>query len=384
MANTITNVLPTMHAKGVLALRQAAIGPRLVNRDLDSKAEELGNAINIAIPSAIAARAVTPSVVMNSNVASAPTKAVVTLDHWMEAPFEASDNDLASVLGDTFFPMQASEAIKSLGNDADVYLWSKHVAFYGAAGTAGTTPFNGSMTVGGTARKLLNKQLAPTGNRFGVLDPDAESNFLLNANILQADQRGDQEGLIRGSVGTKLGIAWYMDQNITSYTPGTAWVTGFSIVTAGVAAGAATVTAVNATASGTVLVGDIFTIGGGSQQYVITAAVTVTSSSGAGTQNTYTFYPAAATAAVSGAALTVIATAYVVNIAAHRDAFAWASRPLAGMAADGHLFQMPADPISGIALRLEFSRQYKLGTFSYDYLAGANVVRRELGVKILG
>jgi hypothetical protein len=57
----------------------------------------MGNVINVPIPSAIAARAVTPSVVMNSNVASAPTVALITLDHWMEAPFEYTDNDLASM-----------------------------------------------------------------------------------------------------------------------------------------------------------------------------------------------------------------------------------------------------------------------------------------------
>jgi hypothetical protein len=46
---------------------------------------------------------------------------------------------------------------------------------------------------------------------------------------------------------------------------------------------------------------------------------------------------------------------------------------------DAHVFQAPLDDISGIALRLEISRQYKLETLSYDYLAGAGVVRRELG-----
>jgi hypothetical protein len=129
---------------------------------------------------------------MNSNVASAPTVALVTLDHWMESPFEVTDNDRLSI-DETFFPMQASEAIKSLANDADAYILGKHVGFFNAAGTAGTTPFNGSLTVGGTARKLLNKSLAPMDNRFGILDPDAEANFGLNAQIIQADQRGDQE-----------------------------------------------------------------------------------------------------------------------------------------------------------------------------------------------
>jgi hypothetical protein len=379
VANTITNVLPKMLAQGVLALRQNAITPRLVNRDYESIAAGKGNVVNIPIPSAIAARAVTPSVVMNSNVASAPTVALVTLDHWYEAPFEVTDNDVISI-SDTFFPMQASEAVKALANDADAYLLGKHTGFYGAAGTAGTTPFNGSLTVGGTARKLLNKQLAPMDSRFGILDPDAEANFGLNANIIQADQRGDQGGILEGQIGHKLGIDWYMNQNVVSYTPGTGWATGFALSTVAAAAGDTTLNLINATASGTIKVGDIFTVGGGTQQYVITTAATASAT----VQVAVSFYPALASAAATGVAITVVGTTYVVNFVANKYALAWASRPLKQSLVDGHVFQSPVDPISGIALRLEISRQYKLETLSYDYLAGAGVVRRELGVKIFG
>lgn len=377
MSNTITNVLPKMLAQGVLALRQNALGPRLVNRSYDSVAAEKGNVVNIPIPSAIAARAVTPSVSMNSNVDSAPTVALVTLDHWYEAPFQMSDNDAVSVAGG-FIPMQASEAVKALANDADAYLWGKHTAFYNAAGVAGTTP--ASIANFADARKKLNKSLAPVDNRFGVLDPDAENNFLTLANILQADQRGDQGGIIRGEIATKLGVAWYMDQNITSYTPGTGWVTGWALSTVAAAVGDTTLNIINATASGTVKVGDIFTVSGGSQQYVITTAAQASAT----VALLVGFTPALATAAVTGAALTVVSSAYVVNLVCHRDAFAFASRPLGGLFSAGNVFQAETDPISGIALRLELSRQYKQETFSFDYLAGANVVRKELGSKLMG
>ena len=366
-----------MLAQGVLALRQNAIVPRLVNRDYESTAAGKGNVINVPIPSAIAARAVTPSVVMNSNVASAPTVALVTLDHWMEAPFEATDNDRISAV-DSFFSMQASEAIKSLANDADAYILGKHVGFYGAVGAAGTT-WSTIGTASG-ARKLLNKQLAPMDQRFGVLDPDSEDALLRMSPILLANERGDQGAVIGGSIGQKLGIDWYMDQNVTTYTPGTGWVTGWALSTQSVAAGDTTMNVLNATASGTVKVGDIFTFAGSTQQYVITSAANATAT----TALLLSFTPAVVTGASTGAAITVIGTAYVVNLAAQKYAFAWASRPFADSTVDGHVFQAPTDPISGIALRLELSRQYKLETLSFDYLAGANIVRKELGVKILG
>jgi hypothetical protein len=380
VANTITNVLGKLLADGVLALRQNAIGPRLVNRGYeDLAAQKMGNVVNVPIPSAIAARAVTPSTVMNSNVASAPTVALITLDHWMEAPFEVSDSDVAA-MSPTFFPMQASEAIKSLANDADAYLWGKHTGFYAAVGAAGTTPFASGVTLASSARTKLNQMLAPMDDRFAVLDPAAEGNLLMASNILQFDQRGDQSGIINGTIGTKLGFAWYMDQNITTYTPGAAWVTGWVLSTVSGPAGSTTLNIINATASGAINVGDIFTVAGGTQQYVITTAVTAAAT----TQLVITFKPALATGVTVSSAITVIGTAYTVNLAANRYALAWASRPLRGSLADGHVFQAPVDDVSGIALRLEISRQYKLETLSYDYLAGANVVRPELGCKILG
>jgi hypothetical protein len=378
VTNTITNVLGKLLADGVLATRQNAIVPRLVNQDYtDLAARKQGNVINIPVPSAVAARAVTPSVVMNSNVASAPTVALVTLDHWMEAPFEVSDSDVAA-MSPTFFPMQASEAIKSLGNDADSYLLGKAVGVYQFVGAAGTTPFASGVTLGTTARKALNVGLAPMDNRFLVVDPSADANFIGSPNIIQANFRGNANGISNADPGTVLGFAYYMDQNIGSFTPGVGWVTGYIASTVSGAVGQTTLNVINTTASGTILVGDIFTSGAGT--YVITAQQTTTATSA----TILTFTPALATAIATGAAITVLGTAYTVNLAANKYAFAWASRPLAGSLVDGHIFQAPVDLISGIALRLELSRQYKLETLSYDYLAGAGLIRPQFAVKVLG
>jgi len=386
MANTnLDNITPKLLAQGLLALRQNAVMTRLVNRSYDTLAAVKGAVINVPLPSAIAARDVSPSATIVTNTDSDIAVAQVTLDFWKAADFFLTDKEAAEVDGG-FMPMQASEAIKSLANAVDAYIMSKHVGFYGAAGTAGTTPFNTSLTVAGTARKLLNKQLAPMDNRAGVLDPDAESNFLLNANILQADQRGDDRGLVDGSIGRKLGFDWFMDQNVTTYTPGTAWVTGFTVATAAVAAGATTISIQEKGgdhAAGTIKAGDIFTLGGSTQQYVVRTAIATVTVSASGAFS-IAVYPAIASAHLSSVALTVIGTAYVANLAFHRDALAWASRPLGDLSTSGNTVMSAADPVSGIALRIEVIRQNKQTKFEYDILGGANFVRREYGAKILG
>lgn len=378
MANTITNVLPKLLAQGVMALRENAILPRLVNRSYENLASQKGNVINVPIPSAISARDITPAVTQATNVDSAPTVALVTLDQWKESPFHLSDNDLVSAMSGVI-PMQASEAVKSLVNAVDQYIIGKHVGLYGHVGTAGTTPFATAINVAVSARVLLNEQLAPMDDRRIVLDPSAEGNALTLSNILQFDQRGDQGGIIRGEIGQKLGMQWFMDQNITSYTAGTAWVTGWSVATGGATLGNATITMINSTATGVVNIGDLFKLAGDAQGYRVTAVVTVTAT----TNEVFLIEPALATTYSSGDAATIVGS-HVPNLVFHRDCFAFASRPLLDIQGLGNAMRSAVDGVSGIALRLEVSRQYRQTTWAYDALWGANVIRPELGVKLLG
>lgn len=384
MANTNTNYLPKLLALGQLALREAAVMPRLINRSIgDSFAQQKGDIINVPIPSAIDARDVTPAVTHAANVDFSPTVAAVTLDQWKEAPFQLSDRDRDQINESDVIPMQASEAVKSLANAIDKYIIGRHIRFFGKVGTQGTTPFSGSLNMASNARKTLNKQLAPVGDRRAVIDPDAEDNLLLNANILQTEQAGSDAAITEGRIARKLGFDWYMDQNITGelYTPGTAWTNSASWTFDGSNAIGVTTAAVVYTSSGTVKVGDIFTLTAGGLGHVVTAATTMVTL----VTNSISFYPGLRTAVATAATLVVGGTtAYVPNLAFHRDAFAWASRPLATDPDMGSVWQAPVDPVTGIALRLEKSRQYKQTTYSFDVLYGCNVIRREYGVKIAG
>ena len=378
--NTLTNYLPKLLELGQMALRERAIMPRIVNRSLDDTAQKQGDVINVPIPSAIAARTVTPAVTQAANQTFSPTNAVVTLDFWREATFHVSDRDTLEI-ADGALPMQASEAIKSLANAVDDHIIAQHTGIYSFAGVAGTTPFNASLNMVASARQLLFEQLAPADDRRAVIDPSADANLLLNAAVLQFDQRGDPGGIIRGEIGTKLGFDWFMDQNITTFTPGTGWVTGFSLSTVSGLSGETTLNVLNATSSGTILVGDLFTIDGvAGENYRVAAAATASSTVAVA----LTIDPALRQSHATAVAITVVATAYTANLAFHRDAFAWASRPLQGIGGVGNVIQGAVDPVSGLALRIEVSRQYKQTTFAYDILGGAGLIRSDLATKILG
>ena len=144
-------------------------------------------------------------------------------------------------------------------------------------------------------------------------------------------------------------------------------------------AGTQVVSLAKATNAASLKEGDILTIAGDAQTYVVTEAVSLAVGNTA-----VKIYPGLARATTGSEAVTVSGS-HVMNLAFHRDAIAFATRPLMDSANGlGNLIQSAVDPVSGLSLRLEVSREHKRTRFSYDILYGADVVRRELGCRIAG
>ena len=314
--NDLSKVVDKLLAQGLLALRGTCVMPRLVNSDYSNLAAQQGASIDVPIPSAIKAQAVTPGATSQDTGDISPVSATIKLDRWMEAPFYLTDKDLMEA-NRGVIPMQASEAVKAIANDVNATLLGLGRKFYGMVGTPGTTPF--STVVDATnARKVLNRQLAPVNDRRIVLDPDAE-------------------------------------------------------------AAAQVVSLAKATNVASLKEGDILTIAGDAQTYVVTEAVSLAVGNTA-----VKIYPGLARPTTGSEAVTVSGS-HVMNLAFHRDAIAFATRPLMDSANGlGNLIQSAVDPVSGLSLRLEVSREHKRTRFSYDILYGADVVRRELGCRIAG
>ena len=118
MANTLSNIMPKILARGLLALREQAIMPRLVNGDYSSEAAEKGDTIDVPIPTAQVASAVVPAAVPTAPANNTPAKVQVSLDQWYKTNFHLSDKDLTEVDRNAHFvPMQVSEALRALAPD---------------------------------------------------------------------------------------------------------------------------------------------------------------------------------------------------------------------------------------------------------------------------
>ena len=353
MAGTLvtSNVVQTAVAMGLDALRQQVVLPKIVNRSYEDRigpAARQGSTVNVAVPSAITTRSVTADVVPPADTAVTPT---------------------------SVSPMQMSESVKSLSNTIDDYLWSlidSTGGVYGYTGTAGTTPFASNVSQYLDARAIANNQLMPMDNRFVILDADAEANALQLTAFLDASAAGSKETIVEGEIGYKLGARWAMSQNVSTHTE-TNSPSSWLVNDASVAVGDTTITVDGG--SGAPVEGDVFVVAGSSQTYQVSSA----------TSTVITMTPAVQYAYADNAALTFKGS-YVANLLLHRDLIGFAMAPLmeTEQFQGGSMSATAVDEDSGLALRLEVTRQFKQYEWSFDALYGGAVIRPELGVIIGG
>ena len=379
MANTITNILPKILARGLLALREQAVMPRLVNLDYSNESAQKGDTIDVPIPSSLTVSDTVPSNVLEAPADSAPTKVQISLNNWKKDNFHLTDKQLVDIdKNEHFIPMQMSEAVRALSNQINLTVLQEFKGVYGFVGTSGTTPFGSNVTDATNARKVLNQQLCPRDNRRMVLDFDAEANALALAEFQRVNESGDIGVKREGEIGRKFGFDIFTDDQVVTHTAGGS---GTPLVNGALAVGDTSVAIDGMSGTSGFVVGDVVTFAGHAQTYAITVAPTA--SSGA---QTVTVSPAIKAIVADNASVTKKAS-HTVNLAFHRDAFALAMRPLtsetAGDAYGNNIVSM-TDPVTGLSMRLEVYRQYKQVVYELDALWGVKLIRPEYAVRIAG
>jgi hypothetical protein len=378
MPNSLSNLVPKLLARGLLALREQAVMPRLVNGDFGGMGAMRGTTIDVPVSNTFTATDVAPSVTPSSAQDSSPTLVQIPLDQWKEVPFFITDKQRMEIeASESFMPMNVSEAVRALANSMDGHIHSQYVDVYGYVGTAGATPFSATVADVVNARSVLNKQLAPMGERRMVINPDAEANLLQVPAMSDLERTGDEAVKIEGRLGRKFGFDFFQTTNVRTHTAGTA----ASITVASTTAAGATSLELIGSVGGTLVVGDIFSIAGNTQTYVVTAQATLS-----GTKAAVSIRPALVAIASSGADVAKRAT-HVVNLAFNREAFAFVNRPLAGVGNGnelGTMISQMTDPVSGLTMRMEVSRQNKQERFAMDVLYGAKTIRPQFATRIAG
>jgi len=384
MANVFTDVIPIIFARALQTLRATCALTQVINRDFENTPANTGDTVNVWIPSAAVDSDVAPTAAPQAGQDTVPKRVPVTLNRWRHSGFYLDDKNAESIAAGVY-NAQIPEHIKALAQGVNSYVFSLYTGFYGLVGTPGVTPFATDTTAATQARKLLNKQLAPMDPRYIILNPDAEASALEQVKLSGFQNTGSQSAIIQGQIGQRYGMTWLMDQQVPTHpsvamTAGAATANGVQAINAGSIDGGrtGTLSIAKATNATNLIVGDILTIAGQTQQYVVTAAVTL-----AVGNTTVNIAPALQVATAGGEAIT-LAAAHVVNLAIHRDAIAFASRPLQKTSQNTVEMMSIPDPVTGLNLRLELVRQNKQWFYDFDILYGASVARAELGVRIAG
>jgi hypothetical protein len=389
VSNTLTALIPSIFAQGLLALRSACTMPGIVNNDYSVDAAKKGATVDIPIPSAVAVTDVVPGPYAPDPGNLAPTTAKISLDRWKEAAFTLNEAELAKIT-QGLPSLEVGSAVKALAEYINADIFSAANAFYTVMGTAGTTPFGtlaAPLVSDATGcRKLLSKALAPLRDRHMVLDVDAAA-AAMNLQAFQFLQNsGDPNVMREGMLGRKFGFDFHEDQQVPTHTSGTI-TTGLAAKAATAqAAGLTSIVATTAASTGAcaLKLGDIITFAGDAQKYVLTADATQAT---AASDITLAISPAKAVALAGGEAITVTAS-HVMNLAFHRDALAFASRALGN---DPTISTVPienmmqvADPVSGLTLRLHVREEFHRIRWAFDCLWGVGAPRPALGVRLMG
>jgi hypothetical protein len=389
MANTINSLLfDRIYAMGLKALRRHTALLRYVTtyekEVMDNSFR--GDTVVVPIPSQRSDSDVTDVVPSNTPPAPSditPRYASVTLSNWKKVNFALTDFEVSKLSAGTMSD-EFSGAIDVLAANIIRSVMANYKGIYQYAGTAGTTPFASNTSVVQSARKLLNKAGVPMENRAVILNFDADANAIGLSLFQQYLQKGDRETLREGIIKRALGFDWDVDGYLPTFTGGTlSNGTGklAKINDASVVVGDTSVPMDDTSLTGTLVVGDLFTVAGDTQQYTVTANVTASSNALA----SVSFDPSAKVAWADNAVVTFVASHDVAGLALHKQAIAFASKPLDDVTLEGgsQIRQIP-DPVSGLTLCLEITRQYKQTVAEFSCLWGSTLARPECAVRILG
>ena len=317
-----------------------------------------------------------------------PGFARVRINQWDRKGFAVTDSEMNAVASGWLGPQQTACLDALAATITKKVLRASARAAFNTTGTAGTVPFATGFQAAANARRLLNRIGASQMNRFMLLDADADANAIQLPAFVEFQKAGPEAlaTLKFGELGMKVGFMWannmYLEdaafQVNGTVAPGAYLVNGVQAANPISNTGTLIVdTGVGAPTEGTA-----FTIAGDAQGYVCLAGCTTT---------LWNISPALKKPTVDNAVITIIgaplATGGVYqSLAFQQEAIAFASRSDVNMIPAAHanqIIEIP-DPMSGLVLQLEVTRQDKRTMIQYSCRYGWAIPRPELIVRILG
>lgn len=383
-----TKIFTKMVGRVAAVTRSTCVMPRCVNLSYAAELSQRGFTVDVPIVGTKSARNITPAVTAPATDEPTPSFATVTLDRHQEAAFILRETDLGGLDDPQSYVSRELESCgAAIAEAVNSSIFELYRSVPHRAGTAGTTPFASStQALQDAERVLISNRVNPLAPRKLILDPFAHANALGLSAFQNAMAFQSAEVIKEGRISRALGYDWNVDQQAPQHTRGVA--TGTPTVNGAQAAGTANLVTNGWTNSitGILLAGDIITIAGDPNPYVVTADV---NSGGTGAA-TIPISPGIAgrtgllLTASNGAAITVVAS-HRVSLAVSPDFAAFASRvydqPVLGQVGFRTNW---VDPVSGLVLTVMIREQHYQTYFAVSCLWGRQIVRPEYACRLMG
>jgi len=379
--STLTNLIPDAYAALDVVSRELTGFIGSVTRDSTADRVAAGQTLrSIVAPVNSAGGDITPAMSIPADAAQTIGNKSLTITNNRFFPFSwTNQQQYGADMGPGYLNIrqnQIAQAIRAAVNEieASIAVAAKNGASRAFGATAGTAPVLGDFA---SAKKILDDNGAPQSDRSVIFDTTAGVALRSTSSLFKVNEAGDQTLLRQGLLGSLYGFDLRESGNVQTTTKGA--MTG-ALVNGALAIGATAIVFDTGTVNTTgVVAGDIITIAGDTNKYVV--ATGSTSASGTITINE----PGLRAAAADNAAITVFGTS-TRNIAMARSSIVLATR-LPELPDGGDLAldrETITDPRTGLSMELAMYPGFRMATYHLSVCWGVTAFKPEHIAVIVG
>lgn len=383
MANTLTNLIPDLYSNLDVVSRELVGMVPAVTLDAETSRAAVGQTVRSFAAPAAAAGDITPAVTPPDDGNQTIANVSLSITKSRRVPFRWNGEEERGVNSGSgagnIRAAQLQQAFRTLANEIETDLCALQDEVSRAAGTAGTTPFAtaNDYTAASLSRKVLVDNGAPQSDLQLVIDTASGAN--LRGKQAAVNTAGTDSILRQGVLLDVNGMMIRESAQINTHTAGTA--ASATTDNAGYSVGDTVITLASA-GTGTILEGDVITIAGDANQYVVRSGDADVSGGGTITLAEPGLRVAITTAAT---AITMVATSQR-NMAFHRGAIILAQRlPALPEGGDSAVDRATVvDPRSGLAFEVAMYAQYRQMQYEVSCAWGVKLVKPEHAAVLLG
>jgi len=276
MANVLTDLAADIYRAADIVGRELTgfIPASTVNAGSEEAAVGQ-NVRSFATPAATAVT-IAPSMTIPEGTDQTLTNKTLTISNQRGVQIPYTGEDVRFLDGgagyETVYGAQIQQAMRTLVNEMEADLAEEaYKNASRAVGTAGTTPFGSNFNTVASARQILADNGMPTNDGLMslVVNTSAGVNLRNLATLTQVNTAGSDDTLRRGELLNLQGVSLKESSQVQSHTKGTG--TSYLVNNAAAAIGDTTIPADGG--SGTIVAGDVITIAGDTNAYVVNSAL---------------------------------------------------------------------------------------------------------------